>query len=72
MASGHAANQENTPVMQTVENIMRSHKIKEVIAECQFELASNFDTPAIRIIAYHASRLAMAYEEFARLLEVES
>ncbi len=51
---------------------MRTHKIKEVIAECQFELASNFESPAIRIIAYHASRLALTYEEFARLLDSET
>jgi len=55
--------------MQTVENIMRTHKIREVIADCQFELATNFDSPAIRIISYHASRLALTYEQFARLLE---
>jgi hypothetical protein len=55
--------------MQTVENIMRTHKIREVIADCQFELATNFDSPAIRIISYHASRLALTYEQFARLPE---
>ena len=55
--------------MKTVENIMRTHKQKSVIEDCQIELATNFDRPAIAIVSYHASRLAMTYEQFARLLE---
>jgi hypothetical protein len=42
--------------MQTIENIMRTHKVKTVIQDCQLELATNFEAPAIRIVSYHASR----------------
>lgn len=48
------------------------NRVCEVIRECQFELATNFDLPAIWIIARHASRLAMTREEFEALLEAQS
>jgi hypothetical protein len=34
-------------------------RIRKVISECQFELATNFDVPAISIVSHHAARLGM-------------
>lgn len=53
----------------SIQNIMRTVRLKDVIAECRLELATNFDVPAISIISYHASRVALTAEQFTKFLE---
>jgi hypothetical protein len=55
--------------VKSIENIMRSHKVKTVLEDCRFELSVNFDAPAISIISFHATRLNLTYEEFSKMLE---
>ena len=43
-------------------------RLREVISECQFELATNFDSPAILIISRHAARVGMDREVFDSML----
>ena len=47
-------------------------RIREVISECRFDLATNFELPAISILTRHASRLGMTRHEFEALLEPQS
>ena len=44
-------------------------RLREVISECQFELATNFDIPAISIITHHAARLGLTWEEMEKLVD---
>lgn len=44
-------------------------KVRQVIAECQRELAINFDAPAIRIIEFHATRIGLTRNEMSRLIQ---
>ena len=44
-------------------------RLREVISECQFELATNFDIPAISIITHHAARLGLTREEMEKLVD---
>jgi hypothetical protein len=46
-------------------------RIREIISECQFELATNFDFPVISIISHHAARLGMTREELEKLVDTK-
>ncbi len=48
-----------------------NNRTREIISECQLELATNFDLPAISILIRHASRLGMTRQEFEPLLETQ-
>lgn len=41
-----------------------SARLKQVSDECDTEVATNFDLPAISIITRHAARLGMTREQF--------
>lgn len=42
--------------------------VSKVVAECQTELATNFDIHASNVIAHHASRIGLTTNEMRRLL----
>jgi hypothetical protein len=46
-----------------------SERARQIVRECEFELVTNFDLPAISIISHHAARLGMDRETFEVIRE---
>jgi len=44
-------------------------RIREVIDDCEWELVTNFDLPAVSIITHNAARLGMDRESFEKVRE---